>query len=56
MPADVEPVSVVLDRPGQPAHLLGILLQHRHGDVALQQLIGGGQAGGAGAHDDDVLA
>ncbi len=56
MAADVEAVSLVLDRPGQAAHLLRILLDDGHGHAALEQLVSGGQPGGAGTHDNDVFA
>src|SRR5437016_7298574 len=53
--ADVEPVALVLDGAGQPAHLLRVLLDHRDRHVALEQLVRGGQTSGPRAHDDDVL-
>ena len=40
----------------EAANLLGVLFDNGQRDVVLQQLIGGGEAGGAGAHDDDVPA
>jgi hypothetical protein len=54
--ADIEAVALVLRGPRQAANLLGVLFDNGQRDVVLQQLIGGGEAGGAGAHDDDVPA
>ena len=41
---------------GEPSDLPGVLFDHRDRDVVFHQLVGGGQTGRAGAHDDDVLA
>ena len=55
MAADVEPVALVLDGAGKPSHLGVVLLDHGDRNVALEELVRGGQARGPRAHDDDVL-
>src|SRR5665213_924043 len=54
--ADVEPIAVVLDRAGKPPDVAGVLFDHRDRDLVLHQLIGGCEAGRAGAHDHDLPA
>ena len=56
MPADVESVAVVLDRPGEAADLAGIPFQDRDRYIALQELVGGRESRRPRAHDHDVLS
>ena len=51
MPADVEVVPFVADRPRDAADVGGVGFQHRDRDVVFGKLIGGGQPGGACADD-----
>src|SRR5882672_12504301 len=48
--ADVEAIALVLDGPGQAAHLHWVLFQDGDRDVVLEELVRGGQPGGARAH------
>src|SRR5947209_10833235 len=56
MPADIESVAVMFDRPGQPTDEAGVLLQDSEPDGVTRQLVGRRQAGRSSSEDDHVLA
>ena len=53
MAADVEPVSLVVDRPRDAAHVRAAL-ENERSEPGLARLEGGGQAGRSAADDRDV--
>ncbi len=55
MPADVEPVPLVLRRPRDPAHQL-VRFQHGDSHALLRQQVGRRQPAGPGADDHHVIA
>ena len=53
VPADVEVEALVLGRPRDAADVLGVGFEDDHRHVGLRQLVGGGEARGAGTDDED---
>lgn len=54
MTADVEVEALVGDGSGDAADVLGVGFEHGYRVPVLTQVIGGSEAGGAGADDDSL--